>query len=338
MRKTIAAGLFASVIGILLILFLPRTSEAQEKYLIRFSTGLPEDHFIMNQYKECATLIQQRSKGAIKVEIYFSAQLFKDIEVIRAVQMGAVESASSYSVYLSKSFPEFLIFHVPFLFKATEELSKVAKSEIWDSLKKNPEKNNIKILAAFPWPQEAQGLLSKKSVKVPSDCKGLIARIQDPPQSALIKLWGGGGSYLSGAELYMGLQRGTINGGFGSVATIWERKLYEVAPYFIEIPWGAMMTIPIMNMGFFNKLPTELQNVVTDAFKEVEGRSNQRAMEEYNAALNMLKGKCNVYKPTKEEMILWEKDTHPIQISTLESVPNGAELLNRVTSFLKSKN
>jgi TRAP-type C4-dicarboxylate transport system substrate-binding protein len=335
MKKTIAAGLFVSVIGILLIVLLPWTSGAQEKYLIRFSTGLPEDHFIMNQYKECATLIQQRSKGAIKVEIYFSAQLFKDIEVVRAVQMGAVESASSYSVYLSKSFPEYLIFHVPFLFKTTEELSRVAKSEIWDSLKKNPEKNSIKILAGFPWPQEAQGLISKKSVRVPSDCKGLIARIQDAPQSALIKLWGGGGSYLSGAELYMGLQRGTINSSFGSVVTVWERKLYEVAPYFTEVPWGGMMSIPIMNMGFFNKLPTELQNVVTDAFQEVEGRSNQRAMEEYNRALKMLKGKCDVYKPTKEEMILWEKDTRPIQLSSLEKVPDGAELLNRVTALLR---
>jgi TRAP-type C4-dicarboxylate transport system substrate-binding protein len=260
MRRSISNGYFVFIFGILFCLCNIGLCYAQEKYTMRFSHGLPEDHFIANQYQEWATLINERSKGVLKVEIYPSAQLFKDLEVIRAIQMGTIESGGAYSFNIARSVSEFNILDVPFLFHTTEEMLKVAKSEVGTLLIRAAEKQGIKVLAWFPFPQEGEGILSKKPIKVPSDCKGLVARATGPPSAQLIKLWGGGASSLSGAEVYMGLQRGTIGATFSTIETSVERKIYEVAPYSVILPWGAVFAMPLMNAEFFNKLPKGFSN------------------------------------------------------------------------------
>jgi C4-dicarboxylate-binding protein DctP len=336
MKRSISSGYFVFVFGILFCLFSIGLCYAQEKYTMRFSHGLPENHFIANQYKEWANLINERSKGVLKVEIYPSAQLFKDLEVIRAIQMGTIESGGSYSFNIGRSVAEFNILDVPFLFHTTEEMLKVAKSEVGALLVRAAEKQGIKVLAWFPYPQEGEGILSKNPLKVPSDCKGLIARATGPPSAQLIKLWGGGASSLSGAEVYMGLQRGTLGATFSTIETSVERKIYEVAPYSVIIPWGAVFAMPLMNAEYFNKLPKELQEIVVDAALEVEKKTVQRALEINASAKRVLEEKgYPPYIPTKEENALWEKDTQPIKDSAMEASPGGKELLKKIDSILK---
>ena len=67
---------------------------------IRFSSGAPENHFLTKQYIEWAKLIEKNSKGDMKVQVYHSAQLFRDNEVIKAVQTGALESGCAFTMYV----------------------------------------------------------------------------------------------------------------------------------------------------------------------------------------------------------------------------------------------
>jgi len=336
MRRSISSGFFVFVVGILFCLFNIGLCHAQEKYTMRFSHGLPEDHFIAKQYKEWATLIDERSKGVLKVEIYPSAQLFKDQELIRAIQMGTIESGGAYTFNIGRSVSEFNILDVPFLFHTTEESFKVAKSEVGTLLIRAAEKQGIKVLAWFPFPQEGFAILSKKPLKVPSDCKGLVARVTGPPSAQLIKLWGGGASHLSGAEMYMGLQRGTLGATFATIETSVERKMYEVAPYSVILHWGMVFAMPLMNTEFFNKLPKELQEIVVDTALEVEKKTVQRALEINATAKRVLEEKgYPPYIPTKEENALWEKDTQPVRESAVEAASGGKELIKKIDSLLK---
>ena len=335
--KGIIVGFVVLITGTLF--FFTGVCQAQEKHLMRFSHGLPEDHSIAKQYKEWGGLINQRSKGALSVEIFPSATLFKPLELIRAIQMGTIESGGAWPFDLAKSIPEFYIFSVPFTYYTTDHVVRILNSDIRTILGKCAERQGIEILSYTLYPADAFGITSKKPLRIPSDCKGKVFRATDRITASFIKFWGGGAAFLSGGEVYMALQRGTIDGSISTTQTNVERKLYEVSPHLILLPMMYVSGVIAMNKDFFLKLSKELQQVVLDVSKEIENKSPQIAREMNARDLNYLKGKglSLPYTPTQAEMALWEKGTQPLRDSAMGDFPGGKELLKKVDSILRKK-
>jgi TRAP-type C4-dicarboxylate transport system substrate-binding protein len=333
--KTIAC-FFALTFVALLSLYAEELCEAQEKYVIRFQHEFSETHHRAKPLREWANLVEERSKGALKFEIYLASQLFKPAELVRAVQMGAVEAGNTYTFNIANSVPQFNIFSSPFMWDTTEQLMKTVRGEIGEILNKYAEEKGIKALGYLPYWQEAQCLVSRKPLKVPSDCKGIMVRVNDDISAKLIKLWGGGGSYMAAGELYMALQRGTLNGAFANLPTSVERKWYEVAPYSVLIPYYAVCGVPFINKAYFYKLPKELQQILLDTSAELEKKSVQLALEHFVWGENFMKEKgYKPYTPTPEEKSLWEMNTAPIGESLMKDVPGGLDLLKKVKALMK---
>ena len=93
----------ASVLAVFVIVFLGLANGNAAPVTIRFSSGAPENHFLTKQYIEWAKLIESNSKGDIKVQVYHSAQLYRDNEVLKAVQTGALESGCAFTMYIGES-------------------------------------------------------------------------------------------------------------------------------------------------------------------------------------------------------------------------------------------
>ena len=210
--------------------------------VMRVSVSTPENHFQTKQFAEWCRLIEQNSKGEIKAQLYHSAQLFRDNEVIKAIQTGGIEGGNAFAMYMENQLvPAMKVLQMPFLFDTLEEALRVLHSEIGESWKKAAEQKGVKLLGlvSFPSP-DGEGLCTVKPVKVPADVKGMVLRTIGPELAAMMKKWGAGPSFLTGAEVYMALQRGTLNGAIASIPSYNERKLYEVAPYIIMLPYASV--------------------------------------------------------------------------------------------------
>ena len=121
-----------------------------------------------------------------------------------------------------------------------------------------------------------------------------------------------------------------------SITASTQRKLYEVAPYSVLLPLTTMLCGPVVNAGFFNKLPKELQEILVDTALEVEKMSVHKALEVHAEAAHFLTEKgYPPYKPSKEEMLLWIKGIQPIRESVVQHIPQGVELLKKIDSLLK---
>jgi C4-dicarboxylate-binding protein DctP len=333
MKRRLIVSFIVLIMGTLL--FSVGICPAQEKYKMRFNHGLPVDHFIAKQYTEWGTLITQRSKGVLKVEMFPSATLFKDQELIGAIQMGTIESGAFYPFNIAKSVPEFNVLSVPFTYYTTDQVIRVINSDVRTKLDELAAQKKMKIMVYIPYPAETFGLISTKPLKIPSDCKGKVLRATDNMQADLAKLWEGGASFLSGAELYMALQRGTIDGVFSTLQTLVERKLYEVAPYFTTVPALYVTAIVSVNKEYFEKLPEELQKIMLDVSKEIERNSLQKALESAKQDINYLnkKGLNPPYTPTSAEMALWQKGSDAIIEGEMKRIPGGIELLKKAKSI-----
>lgn len=302
---------------------------------IRFTGGQPEQHYHTKQYQEWGRLVEKNSEGQLKVEVYHSAQLYRDNEVAKSVQMGALESGALLTMYLSNQLaPAAKILQLPFTLNTLEEAVEVHRSEIGQGWKKTAEQKGVKLLALICYPSPPDTvLLTTKAVKVPADLKGMVIRAVSPEAATALKKWGGGASFLAGSETYLGLQRGTINGSVTSITNYVERKLYEVASHAIFLP---MMTVHVyiaMNKKFFDGLPANQQKAILDASAAIESRTVGIALKALKEDTEEAQKKATVYRATPAEMDLWKAGMQEIWDEAAKSDKDVAEALKKMRAM-----
>ena len=331
--RALVAGLLAA----LAVNCISLTDGHSAPVTIRFSSGAPENHFLTKQYIEWANLIEKNSKGEIKVQVYHSAQLFRDNEVIKAVQTEALESGCGFTMYIENQLvPAMKVYMMPFLFESLDETWKVYRSGLGDSWKKTAEKKGVKLLAMVVMPSpDDQIVLTTKPVKVPADLSGQVIRGASPEHALAIKKWGAGPSFLTGAEVYLGLQRNTINGAINSIATYTDRKLYEVAPYVVQLPVSAVHTFIIMNKSVFDGLTPEQQKIILEASAVIENNTLQIGKTTLKDSVEEAQKKAKVYTPTSAELALWKEGMPALWDEIAKDKPEVAEALKTVKGMLK---
>jgi len=309
---------------------------AVQKAVIRFSHALPEQHYISYQFKEWADLAMQKANGTLEIQIYPSAQLYKDPDVYEAIMTGGIESGHLYSYINTRYVPEANAMMTWYLWDTTQEVYDVGvKGPLRAKIDAEFEKKGIKQLAWLPWHIEDFAFLTTKEVKVPADMKGLTVRATMPEDAAWYQKWGVNPSYISGSEQYMALQRGVLQGTLATVATSVERKLYEVAPYAVLVPFYDQISSIGINKNFFDKLAPEQQKALVDAAKEVEAKSMAAAMKDYEEIMKRAQeAGVKVYKPTPEEMKLWQAGKDEIRQQLYKDQPQVLEEVKKLEEQL----
>jgi TRAP-type C4-dicarboxylate transport system substrate-binding protein len=304
---------------------------------LRFSSGAPENHFLTQQYIEWANLVEKNSKGEIKVQVYHSAQLFKDNEVIKAVQTEALESGCGFTMYIENQLvPAMKVYMMPFLFQSLDETWKVYQSELGAAWKQTAEKKGVKLLALVVMPgPEDHIILTTKPAKVPADLSGQVIRGASPEHALAIKKWGAGPSFLTGAEVYLGLQRNTINGAVNSIATYVDRKLYEVAPYVVRVPLSVVHTFIIMNKNVFDKLTSDQQKAILEASAAIENKTMQVGKATLKKDVEEAEKKAKVYSPTSAELALWKEGMPALWDEIAKDKPEVVQALKTVKGMLQ---
>jgi C4-dicarboxylate-binding protein DctP len=305
--------------------------------IIRLSTGAPEQHFITRQYTEWARLVEKNASGELQVQVYHSAQLFRDNEVIKAVATGAIEAGCAFTMYLENQLvPAMKIFQMPFFFNSSQEILTVIRSDAGAAMRKTAEQKGVKLLGLimFPSPQDTI-VMATKPIKVRDDVKGTVIRAVSPESSAIIKKWGAGPSFLTGAEVYMGLQRGTIHGAVNSVTTYVERKLYEVAPHAVFLPVISVHTFIAMNKSFFDRLTPGQQKAVLDASAAIEGSTEAAAQQAFRQDMEEAKQKAKLYHPTPAELAVWREGSEVLWDELSKGNKEVADTLKSAATLLK---
>jgi len=93
-------------------------------------------------------LAEERTKGAVKVEVYPNSQLYKDKEEMEALQLGAVQMlAPSLAKFAPLGVKEFELFDLPYIFDGYENLHKVTQGPVGQKLFAKLETKGLKGLA-----------------------------------------------------------------------------------------------------------------------------------------------------------------------------------------------
>ena len=315
----LAVFLFLSLLGV---------SEGAEKSVtIRYTHELPVTHHNHIAAMKLAEEIHQRSKGGMTLKVFPAAQLFSDKESIKAIRGGAVEMGMIPVVYWVPYTPLTDILELPFLLPDYKAAYRAQDGMFGKTMGEEGEKIGIKILSW--WDYGATYFTNKvRPIKKPEDFKGLRIRVYGGIVSDVVKLLGGAPAFLSGGEVYMALQRGTVDGAITGFTSYLERKYYEVVKYLLVAPVGYQTYTIMVNKGFWEGLPPDQQKIILDSLKLVTEGVRKNVEKINNDALKELVNKGMVtYTPTREERNEFVKATQSIQEDFIKKNGERAKMI-----------
>ncbi len=287
---------------------------AQSKETLRITLQLPLKSSLGQNVAAFKKEVEAASKGDLEIQIYDSAQLYKDKEVPQAVGSGAIEMGVASLTRFAGDVPAVDIMYVPFLFN-TNEL--IVKATAPDSGVRKPLDAAIAKTGSHVLWWQAYGsniVLSKGAfIKSPADFKGKKARVFSKSLATWVASMGGAPVNTAGSEQFLAYQRGTVDIGMTGPTTIKSRKLYEVMDHVTLVNNAVVEFIVLINDKKWKALSEGQRKILTDAARKVEAqlRKEQVALEQESIDIGKKNG-MKVHEPTAEEVKAWKATAKPV--------------------------
>jgi C4-dicarboxylate-binding protein DctP len=298
MRFFVRAGLFA------LVLAGAGAAPAQQApIIIKFSHVVAPDTPKGRGAERFRQLAEERTKGRVKVEVYPNSQLYKDKEEIEALQLGSVQMlAPSLSKFGPLGVKEFEAFDLPYLFDNYDDLHKVTRGPLGESLLKRLQARGITGLAY--WDNGFKEFTANKPLRRPEDFKGQKMRIQSSKVlDAQMRSVGAVPQVLAFSEVYQALQSGVVDGTENTPSNIYTQKTHEVQKVLTLTHHGYIGYAVVVNKKFWDGLPPDLRTTLEGAMKDATQYADELSKQENDQALEAMRksGKIQLVEPSADE-------------------------------------
>lgn len=285
------AGLLAAVL--LLAGCAREPKDMRETYALTFRLAEvhPPEHPTAMAVAEFARIVEERSGGSIRIEVYDSEALGSEISVISQVRFGAIDFARVSTSPLAEIEPSLHVLLLPYLYEDGSHMWRVLNSAIGDSFLMSLEPYG---LAGLTWFDAGARSFytSKGPVKSLEDLKGLrIRAMESDLMLDMIRALGATGVAMPYSQVYKSLQTGMIDGAENNYPSYETSSHYEVAPYFTLDEHMRVPEMLIASSRVREQLTGEQWQLVMAAARESQLLQRQLWMEDAVAAATRLKEK-----------------------------------------------
>jgi tripartite ATP-independent transporter DctP family solute receptor len=333
MRRRRYVVSLAAVVFIGAVLGNPVPALAQEfvmKLAHVVNPGSPRDK-LMHLYGKN---LGERTNGRIKVQVYPSAQLGDNRQIIEGIQVGTIEGTISPTAFLGGFEPLLTIFDLPYLFPNIDIASNVANSNVGMAVAREVESKGIKGLAFYG--EGEKNLVTNFPVRRPADFQGKKFRsFPTPVLLEQFRAWGANPVPIELGETYNALAQGVVVGQEQEWGLVNDFRFYEVSKYLTQSEHGFLVEFFFVSKKWFDRLPEDLQKAVVAEAQALIPVRLQWA-KDYNgkAALDKLLAAhkdLQFYKLTKEEQDAFRAASLPVQRKYVEQTgPKGAQHLENI--------
>ncbi|RTL02788.1 MAG: DctP family TRAP transporter solute-binding subunit [Lysobacterales bacterium] len=303
-------------------------AHAADPILIKFSHVVAQDTPKGKAAEYFKKLAEERTKGAVKVEVYPNSQLYKDKEEVEALQLGAVQMlAPSLAKFGPLGVKEFEVFDLPYILPNRDVLRRVTDGPVGKGLLDKLETKGIKGLAY--WDNGFKIMSANKPIHLPSDLKGLKMRIQSSKVlDKQMRELGAIPQVMAFSEVYQALQTGVVDGTENPPSNMYTQKMHEVQKDATVTRHGYLGYAVIVNKKFWDDLPADIRTTLEGAMKDATKYANDIAEKENADALEAIKasGKTTVYTPTDAELKQWRDALLPVHAEVASRV--GKDLID----------
>lgn len=314
------------ILGLLIFVF-SSVGNAAETYTLSFGHGVMSSHpthFAALRVKE---LVEERSDGRLKIDIYPNRQLGEEREMVEGLQMGTIDITSVSTGPLGGFVPEIGVVDLPFLFKNNIHAYGVLDGPIGEELlDKFSEKG---IYGAAFWENGWRHLTANKAINKPEDLEGLkIRTMENKVHMDAFKEMGASPIPMVWGEVYTSLNQGVIDAQENPITVIYTNNLFEVQAYTMETGHLYSPHVVLVSQVSLNKLPEDLQKILINTIKEVTVYQRSKSIEIESRQKKLLKEKG--MEVLAVDKISFQKAVEPVYKKYADKF--GEELINRIVT------
>jgi len=292
------------VIGLLISQTICNAAEVEKKMRLRFAHPAEETHPAHLAAKLFKYMVEERTEGRIRVDIYPANMLGSPPQFTEQVKMGVTDMSLSTSGQLQLWVPEYAVVMLPFIFDDYEHAHRVMDGPAGNYLAELARKEGFVVLSNWEWGFR-QITNNKRPIYGPNDLRGMKMRV--PPEMQLQAMFETLGSVVTEVafpELYMALSQGVVDGQCNPLPTIYHHKFYEVQKYLALTNHVYNNEIHVISAKTWEKLSEDDRVIIKQASKLAGTYMRQLVME----------GEKKLIKKLREKgMIVTQPDPEPFR-------------------------
>jgi tripartite ATP-independent transporter DctP family solute receptor len=231
-------------------------------------------------FQKWAKAVDEKTKGGLKIEVFHSAQLGVEEDIIEQIRRGANIGQNTDSARMGNYVPGIAVMNGPYFAENLDEVAKLMKSPtVKGWLDDLADKHGLKILS-FSWVQGYRHFFTNKPIRTPEDLKGL--RIRTPPApiwQESIRALGATPVALAFGEMYPALQQKVMDGVELVYNNIPAGRFYEVLKYVSETRHIMLVNFEAISAKWFHSLPAEYQKILVEECDKAGVETSKLIME-----------------------------------------------------------
>ncbi|RVU55098.1 C4-dicarboxylate TRAP transporter substrate-binding protein [Anaerosphaera multitolerans] len=287
------------------------SSEAEVILQVGFENNMSEP--FSQGVQKWADLLEEKSNGTMRIDLYPDSQLGGKPALIDSMLLGEnVCTLADGAFYADYGVPDFGIVFGPFLFDTWDECWTLIESDWYKEQSKLLEDKGLKLISSN-WKYGERHTLTVDPVNNVEDLKGMKIRVpSNQIQSIGIDTMGATSVGMDLGDVYQALQTKTIDGAENPLATLYGRKLHEVAKYLILDGHVKNFTTLVCSADWFNSLTEEQQELLVSTANEAGLYNNEiQEVADKDYLDKMVEEGVTVVEPSPEVVAEFKEKVQP---------------------------
>lgn len=333
LRRTLIGGAAAST------LVAPSLLPAQEPLKMRLSLDTSATHTRTIQMAQFAQELEKVTGGKIKVDVFHSAQLFRDRDVGKALRQGGAEMAVPGPWNLTGIEANLDITQSPaFYGRTATEVYKVIDGDVGKKLNAMLEKKlGVHIVGKWLDLGASHTFSTTKPLNGPDDLKGLKIRTSGGAgQMVRVKFFEGVPNFTAWPDVPLALSQGTFDALFTTNESVKSAKLWDSGvKYGLQDHQFFAQYIPMVSEVFWKKLGSDLQKIVTGMWTSKIGNWRTDMAKSQSEAVDIMKkAGITIVEPAATVLAATRKKLMATQDAVIKELKLDPALVNEANAAL----
>ncbi|ORC35693.1 hypothetical protein B4O97_08605 [Marispirochaeta aestuarii] len=279
-----------------------------------------------------AELVEERTDGMVKINIFPNSQLGAQRDMIEGLQMGTVDITLTTSAVLANFVPTSQVIELPFMFRSRDHVYSVVDGPLAKEIYKGAEDQGLKVIST--WENGFRNITNNvRPVSTPSDMDGIKIRVMENQMYIdMFNALGANPVPIARSELFTALQQGTVDAQENPMGQIYSSRFYEVQDYVTLSRHTYSPEVVVFSLKNWNKIPSEYQSIILKAAEEARDYCRKMKIEKDDEFIEGVKKEgMQVTELTPEQVSMFQDKMKPVWTKYYKVI--GEDLIQKVYNY-----
>ncbi len=235
---------------------------------LRSADTHPDGYPTVEAVKFMGQLVEQRTNGRIRIQVFHSSQLGQEADTITQTRLGVIDMNRINMAPLNNLVPTTAIPALPFIFRSVQHMRTVMDGEIGNGMLAAFEPHNMVGLGFYD--SGARSFYNgRRPIRTPADMAGLKIRVQQSDLFvSLVQALGANPTPMPFGEVFSALQTGVIDGAENNWPSYESTRHFEVSKFYSMTEHSMSPEVLVMSKRAWDRLTPADREIIRAAAKE----------------------------------------------------------------------